>query len=275
VALDEVPRLLAENDPSRPFLAVTFDDGYRDTLEQALPVLRRHGAPATVFVTPGFADRTTSLWWTDLEDAIAASSEIRCNLGDGPVTLAWRDDAGRQGAFDRLYWALRNGPEARLRSVIAGLARDAGIDPLATVDRLCLDWDGIRELAADPLITIGAHTMTHPMLAKHDDATARAEVEQSRAVIEREIGRAVRHLAYPVGDPTSAGPREFTVAADLRFATAVTTRPGMLFAEHSRYLTALPRLSVNGNFQDPGQFEVLLSGVPFLLWNRGRRVNAD
>jgi peptidoglycan/xylan/chitin deacetylase (PgdA/CDA1 family) len=80
------------------------------------------------------------------------------------------------------------------------------------------------------------------------------------------------HLAYPVGDPTSAGPREFAMAADLGFATAVTTRKGMLFPAHAQHLHALPRLSVNGEWQDIDMMDMLLTGVPFLAWNRGRRV---
>jgi hypothetical protein len=61
----------------------------------------------------------------------------------------------------------------------------------------------------------------------------------------------------------------------LGFASAVTTRPGMIFPAHRDHLTALPRVSVNGNWQDGGYFEVLLSGAPFALWNRGRRLNVD
>ena len=95
----------------------------------------------------------------------------------------------------------------------------------------------------------------------------------SRAVIEAVLGRPPAHLAYPYGDPTTAGPREFRIAAELGFKTAVTTRPGMLFPAHRDHLTALPRVSLNGNWQDIGYCEVLLSGAPFALWNRGRRLN--
>jgi peptidoglycan/xylan/chitin deacetylase (PgdA/CDA1 family) len=83
----------------------------------------------------------------------------------------------------------------------------------------------------------------------------------------------VRHFAYPVGDPGSAGPREFRLALDAGFATAVTTRPGHLFAAHADHPTALPRVSVNGYFQSRAALRALLSGVPFLAWNRGRRLD--
>ena len=67
-----------------------------------------------------------------------------------------------------------------------------------------------------------------------------------KGALEARLGIEVRDFAYPVGDRTSAGPREFDLARELGFATAVTTRPGMLFPEHARRLTALPRVSVNG-----------------------------
>ena len=76
-------------------------------------------------------------------------------------------------------------------------------------------------------------------------------MEMSRAVIEAALGKRPQHLSYPVGDPTSAGPREFRIAAELGFKTAVTTRPGVLFPEHRDHLTALPRISLNGEFQQP------------------------
>ena len=137
-----------------------------------------------------------------------------------------------------------------------------------------MDWEAIARLAEHPLATIGAHTLTHPRLAKLDEPTMMAEMRESRKEIEARLGRKVRHLAYPVGDPTSAGTREFAAAQTLGFTTAVTTRPGLVYAEHAEHLTALPRLSVNGNWQDLRNIEVLLSGAAFALWNRGRRVNA-
>ncbi len=272
VSMDEAAERLADPE-APPFAALTFDDGYRDTLEVALPVLRRHGAPAAVYVTPGFAERTADLWWLDLERAVAAMERIEVTLAGVPETLAAGSPAEKTAAFERIYWALRKGSEERLRATIADLTGRAGIDSRAAVAELCLDWDGLRTLAADPLVTIGAHTVTHPMLAKHPEATAREEIASSRAAIEREIGRPVLHFAYPVGDPGSAGPREFEMARDLGFRTAVTTRPGMLFPQHADALTALPRVSLNGLFQSVDQFDVLMSGLPFWLWNRGRRVN--
>ena len=138
-----------------------------------------------------------------------------------------------------------------------------------------MDWQELGELAADPLCTIGAHTVNHKMLMKMaDDAAVRAEMDMSRAVLEAALGQRPQHLAYPVGDPTSAGPREFRIAAELGFKTAVTTRPGVLFKAHRDHLTALPRISVNGEFQQQRYLKVLMSGAATAMWNGFRRVNA-
>jgi peptidoglycan/xylan/chitin deacetylase (PgdA/CDA1 family) len=270
VTLDTaLERIAAPGD--RPFVVLTFDDGYRDNVEHALPVLEKHDAPFTMFVTTGFAERTARLWWIELEAAIRRLDRIA--LGRD-INLPASDPSEKQRAFGILYKWLRAGPEERLLEMCAQLCDQAGIDPAGIPADLCLDWNGIADMSRHPLATMGVHTVTHPMLAKHADDVVRRELSESRTRIEQATGKPARHLAFPVGDPTSAGPREFVIARELGFVSAVTTRPGMIFREHAAHLTALPRLSVNGRFQSLEMLDILLSGAPFALWNRGRRVNA-
>jgi peptidoglycan/xylan/chitin deacetylase (PgdA/CDA1 family) len=92
--------------------------------------------------------------------------------------------------------------------------------------------------------------------------------------IEAKLGRRPLHFAYPVGNVAAASAREFAIAAEAGFKTAVTTRPGVLFPEHAKTLTALPRVSVNGEFQRLRYLDVLMSGAATALWNGFRRVNA-
>ena len=275
VPLDDVPARLRAARPAVPFVAITLDDGYLDTIEHALPVFRRHKAPFTAFVTTGFADATATLWWLDLEMAIAALPEITVELDEFSFKASTRTDGEKTTAFAELYRLLRAGDEFVLRKVVADLAGKAEIDPLTTVRSLCMSWDELRGLAEEPLASIGAHTLTHPMLAKHNVNVANHEIADSRNIIANELGIEVNHFAYPVGDPASAGQREFEMAKKDGFLTAVTTRPGMLFKEHAKHLHALPRLSLNGLFQSEAELEVLLSGLPFALLNHGRRLNVD
>jgi peptidoglycan/xylan/chitin deacetylase (PgdA/CDA1 family) len=267
VTLDEAKRRLLEKDKRR-FAVLTFDDGYRDNLVHALPILERHEAPFTVYVATGFADRIAPLWWVDLETALRRLDGVSMLRTHFPARTAEE----KSKSFREIYWSLREGPEEALRSAVRELADMAAVDSLQLVTDLCMDWDEIGRLAKHELCSIGAHTISHPMLAKHPADLVRHELAESRRLIEARLCRPAVHLAYPVGDPTSAGPREFAMARELGFETAVTTRKGMLFPAHAEHLTALPRLSVNGEWQNLDFMDALLTGMPFLVWNRGRRV---
>ncbi|HEU4475236.1 MAG TPA: hypothetical protein VFR71_00870 [Methyloceanibacter sp.] len=115
--------------------------------------------------------------------------------------------------------------------------------------RLIMNWDELRNYAADPLVTIGGQTKGHFAICKLPEERALAEMTGSADRIERELGKRPIHFSFPYGDPGSAGPRDFALAWQAGFKTAVTTREGMLFSAHRRHLTALPRVSLNGEYQ--------------------------
>jgi peptidoglycan/xylan/chitin deacetylase (PgdA/CDA1 family) len=165
-------------------------------------------------------------------------------------------------------------PEDRTRAMIRQLAGEYGVDSAALTRRECLSWSELKAIAAEPLVTIGAHTVNHYMLAKWPAEVVTFELERSRADIAGALGVEARHLAFPVGGPTEAGVREFEIARLLGFATAWTTRRGHLFAGHREHPTALPRVSLNGHYQDARYLDLFVSGAPFALSNGFRRVNA-
>jgi peptidoglycan/xylan/chitin deacetylase (PgdA/CDA1 family) len=274
ITLTEAVSRLRSGKGRTPFAALTFDDGYRDNLTQALPVLERHGVPMTLFVTPGFAERSARLWWVELEEAVRRLDRISLCQGGFEFAAPCHSEAEKSAAFDALYWRLRAEPQERLLGLVSRLTDEAHIDAASLVEGLCLDWDGLTAMARHPLIGIGAHTLTHPMLAQCDEARARQEMTGSREAVRKRLGATPAFLSYPIGDRQSAGAREFALAQELGFMGAVTTRPGVLFSAHARHLWALPRISVNGLFQDAKRFETLLSGVPTLLYNKGRRCDA-
>ncbi len=272
VSLDEAAARIAANVGAR-FAALTFDDGFRDVVTNGLPVLERHDAPFACYIAPGFVDRTACPWWIELEETISQLDRIELDLDGALLSLPARSRSEKSAAFERLTLLLRKGDQESFVRNVARLSNCACIDSRALVDRLCLDWDELRALASHPLATIGAHTLTHPRLAPLPEDAALAEMSGSRERLEQGLGRPCRHFAFPYGDAQSAGPREFALAEKLEFVTAVTTRPGMIFPEHVTHKWALPRLSVNGLWQDAADFEALLSGAPFAMWNRGRRLN--
>jgi len=260
--------------PARPFVVLTFDDGYRDLVDHALPILERHRAPFTAYVTTGFADGSARLWWLELEEALRRLSRVDIVVNGRRITRDCASAPGKSEAHKAIYWGVRGGDERELMRAVQTLASQAGIDPGRLTSETCLDWSGVAALARHELATLGAHSLTHPRLAKLDAAEAMHEMADSREVISRRIRMHARHFCYPVGDRTSADQREFALAAELGFASAVTTRPGMIFPQHKYRLHALPRLSVNGKHQSLAAIDILLSGAPFALMNRGRRVAA-
>lgn len=274
VSLDAALARLRTGERGRPFAVLTFDDGYRDLVEHALPVLERHRAPFVSYVTAGFADGSARLWWVELEEAMRRSSRLDVTVGERRIARSLTGAEEKKSAFAELYWLMRAGPEDELLKVVADLSAAAYLEPAALTRELCLGWSELRELARHELATIGAHSLTHPRLAKLDVDAAAAQMAESRRRVSVELEVEASHFCYPVGDPTSAGRREFELAARLGFDSAVTTRPGMIFPEHREHLTALPRLSINGRHQSVAALDILLSGAPFALMNRGRRVMA-
>jgi peptidoglycan/xylan/chitin deacetylase (PgdA/CDA1 family) len=275
ITMDEVHRRLVERDFARRFACFTFDDGYRDNRDYALPLLREFDAPFTVYVTSDFAEGTGRLWWIALEAVIANAHSIEVEIGGTATRIDADSPSAKQAAFDRLHDWLRGLPaEHNLSREIGALCARHDVDQAAICRDLCMSWDELKRLSDDPLTTIGAHTLTHCSLARQAELTARRELVASRERIEAVVQRPIVHLAYPYGDRAAAGAREFALAREAGYRTAVTTRPGMIFPEMAKHLTALPRVSLNGNYQDVRILPVLTSGAATAMWNGFRRVDA-
>jgi peptidoglycan/xylan/chitin deacetylase (PgdA/CDA1 family) len=275
VTMDEVHRRLTERDFSRRFASFTLDDGYRDNRDFAAPVMREFDAPFTVYVVSDFAEGSGRLWWIALERVIARASAVDAEIGGIATRLDTSTPAAKQAAFERLHGWLRALPgEQDIWREMAALCARHGVDETSISRDLCMSWGELKSFADDPLVTIGAHSVTHCNLAKQTGATASDEMATSRARIENVLQRPAVHLAYPYGDRIAAGPREFALARSAGFKTAVTTRPGMVFPESAAHLTALPRVSLNGNYQDARILPVLTSGAATAMWNGFRRVDA-
>jgi peptidoglycan/xylan/chitin deacetylase (PgdA/CDA1 family) len=275
VTLDEMHRRLTERDFSRRFACFTCDDGYRDNRDHALPVMREFNAPFTVYAVSDFARGQGRLWWVALERVIAATDTIDVEIGGTATHLDTTTTAAKQAAFARLHDWLRSLPgDADVNREVSALCVRYGIDEDAISRELCLSWDELKPFADDPLVTIGAHTISHGNLAKQSETSAMHELNTNRADLEAALQRPVHHLAYPYGDKNAAAAREFALARSAGFNTAVTTRPGMIFAENAAHMTALPRISLNGNFQDARFLSVLTSGAATAMWNGFRRVDA-
>jgi peptidoglycan/xylan/chitin deacetylase (PgdA/CDA1 family) len=262
ISLDEAHFRLIEGEYRDPFVCFTFDDGYRDTFEHAYPIFHRHGLPFAVHVATDYPDSRGDLWWLALEEVILNVPHLVAKIDGGPRRLSCATPAEKERAYRKLYRWLRAIDEVDARAFVRELCANIPLD----CSRLCADammtWPQIRRLAADPLVTIGAHTRRHYALAKLTFAEAHAEMEESVRRIERETGKPCRHFSYPYGDAESAGPREFAIARELGLKTAVTGRTGLLHARHTCESTALPSIALSGDYQKARYVKLLLSGAP-------------
>lgn len=267
VDLGEAVRRIESDEPTRRFVCFTFDDAYRDNLRHALPILRRQQCPFTLYVPTALVDGVGEVWWQALEDIVASQNALAVSYAGDTEYFATANLEEKQRAYDSLYRRMRTMPEADRVKLIRDIAGQYGFDLKQHCRELIMDWTELRHFAADPLCTIGAHTVHHYELAKLSPIDARNEIEQSVRILKAQFGKAPVHLSYPIGAAVSAGPREFTIARELGLRSAVTTRPGGVYAADRHDLHALPRVSLNGMFQSKRHVDVyatpaLLSMLP-------------
>jgi peptidoglycan/xylan/chitin deacetylase (PgdA/CDA1 family) len=192
----------ALEDPRSRAVAITFDDGYRECYDVALPIFRAHGVRAIFFLTTGFLDGTRTAWWDEITWMVGNSSRAAVPA-DGwltsPVAL---DRANPEAAAAPLvaHYKTLSGERSEGFLDFLGEATGSGRrDPSEWRDAW-LDWDMVRELARSGM-GLGGHTVTHPVLARHSGERQRAEIVGSIDRIGEETGVRPRFFSYPDGMP--------------------------------------------------------------------------
>ncbi len=273
VTLDEAIERIKAGGKDGQFATITADDAYRDNMTEALPVLEKHDAPITIYVAPGLIDGTADLWWDVVEDIVNARDRLTLTTPKGPVTIDCSTHGRKLQANARLHdYLTLEVREEDQGAVLRELARSNGIELDGLRSSTLMTWDDIRAMAAHRLVTIGAHTVNHRNLKRLSEADARHEIGDVRRQLQAQLGEEPRHLAYPYGYASAVGCREVGFARDAGYASAVTTRHGVLHAEHAGFLHALPRISVNGRYQSVAHIRTMLSGVTTPLANAGKMV---
>jgi peptidoglycan/xylan/chitin deacetylase (PgdA/CDA1 family) len=204
-------------------VALTFDDGYRDTLDLAVPMLERLGLPATFFLVPGILSGEVAPWWETLGWAFATSRHAEISWGER--RLPTRGRAGRRSlrwAEERLKTLDRDG---RDRAVARLCDR---LEPPGTGDigNLFLDWNGARELVRRGF-AVGSHTMHHAILSRETDASRAHDLADSRNALETTLDVSARVLAYPNGSRDDYDVDTVRAAKRAGYTHALTVRPGL------------------------------------------------
>jgi peptidoglycan/xylan/chitin deacetylase (PgdA/CDA1 family) len=215
-------------------VVLTVDDGYRDFLEYAYPMLLRYRVPATIYIVTEFAEGRRWLWFDALHWLLSAAAPGRHQFEvDATRTFELILDApaAREATWSKVgtyLWDLS--PEAqwigihRLESFL-GLRLPA----LPTAEYAPMTWDELRGL--DPeLIEIGSHTCTHAVLSRCTSAQQLSEIATSKKAIEERLGRRVDAFCYPHGRPQDFTTETQSIAADCGFTSAVVAFGGLVGA---------------------------------------------
>ena len=217
-----------------PLGEATFDDGYRNNLTLAKPLLVEAGLPATVFIAVDAV--RTGVMWNDVAIEAARRWDVGVDLSDLGFETQSLQAAGSAGRVEVLIAGLKYLPLEERADVVAEVfRRTCGGSPA----RLMLTESEVAQLAGDG-IELGAHTIHHPILTRVPDDVAREEIERSKAWLHELTGRAPVLFAYPNGRPgTDYDQRHVTMVADAGFSAAVSTRWGA--ARASSEVFELPR----------------------------------
>jgi peptidoglycan/xylan/chitin deacetylase (PgdA/CDA1 family) len=202
VPLVELGERLRAGDPVGHLASISFDDGYRDNLEVALPILERHGLPATIFLPTRAIDTGEPLW----HDRVALIFErTRCDrvvleVGGREHAFDLPDTRARLTAMTGALRALKTVRETEVDGAVESLRSAAGVADYRPLWRDMLDWDDVRAMIPRG-IDFGAHSVHHSILAHLSTDEVRREVTESKRRIEDETGEACRVFAYPNGEP--------------------------------------------------------------------------
>jgi peptidoglycan/xylan/chitin deacetylase (PgdA/CDA1 family) len=247
-------------------VAVTFDDGYFDVLGTAKPLLEEYEITATVFVPTGMMGRCREFWWDELERVILQSPtlpdklsvttggrEYRWELGgaarfSGDSHPGWRawgqpDPTARHRLYRSLYELLYGLQEAERLSLQDKLLAWAGVASVPEkAERRVLSEDELVKLSGGSLITIGAHSVTHSLLAVAPIDTQRREIMQSKSHLENVLGRSITSFAYPFGKRGDYTDETVALVREAGFSCACANIPGNVTPGSDRF--QLPRIYV-------------------------------
>ncbi len=252
IGLDELTALADSGfSVERPTALITFDDGYRDNLEVALPILKELDVSATFFIPTGFFENPRLPWWDHVAYVLKQSTRDRIVL-DWPEPLAIDLPPGPRisaiMAVIGLYLDGKVADEPRFRAHLEERA-EVSVDEKALGGALFMGWDGVRELARAGM-TLGAHSHDHRRLAALSEEEQRVELIESKRILEREIGREVLSVAYPFGWQGTYDERTLRLAREAGYRLAFSSKTGVNYPGSTEALE-MSRLSIGYHDSPP------------------------
>lgn len=249
-------------------VVVTFDDGYADNLYNAKPLLERYDVPATVFVTTGYLGGRRGFWWDELERLLLLApllpEHLQINLNGSiyewhlgewahlPKALdvsyqKWNVESGidptpRHVAYRKLCQLLRPLNEETRNKVLSYLGTQAVFPDGWRADGRALTFEELKKLSKGELVKIGAHAVTHPMLAAQSSELQRWEIIESKRRLETILRRLVTSFSYPYGGQSDVNENTIAFVREAGYETACANVPGVIRKKINPYW--IPRFLV-------------------------------
>ncbi len=225
VALDEGVEALLAGRLRKPSVAITFDDGFRNNVEVALPVLLRHGFPATIYLSTGFTGTDRTTWPCRIAAALLATCEERLDWGGKVFDLSGQ--GARAAANAAIQALVKERAPGDPGGAAAEIEERLGVAPDAPVSRdgpfAMMDEGDVARAQDSGLITFGAHSVTHPILSALDDDALAFEIRESVRAVERFSGKPCTSFAYPNGRPQDFDARCEALLIEAGVRSALTT----------------------------------------------------
>jgi peptidoglycan/xylan/chitin deacetylase (PgdA/CDA1 family) len=235
---------------------ITFDDGFRNVLTTACPILQRHQLPATVFLVTGAMGTGQPAWTDRLFHALLTTSRGEVRF-DGRVWPLSRPGE-RAAAYKALTQRLKELPVELKDEHVGELARELGRPEVPRDSALAtLNWEEVDALRATGQLEFGSHTHTHPVLSRCNPARQEHELRASRDVLRERLGRADL-FAYPNGSRADFTPTTQDLLRRLGYRCGVTTIPGLNRAGQDLYELCRVHVGADTGF---AQFELRLLGL--------------
>jgi len=223
-------------------VTLTFDDGYKDNLTHALPILEKFQVPATIYITTRFLEGgDVWMWWYELKHEIYSKSKLNFEFKNFHYNFLLENYQKKEIVFKnlrKLFLDLESEEQIKLLEVITGNKIRKNYA------EICLNKEDVINLDQNPLITIGSHSHNHLNLSVLEKEKLLYEVNQSTEILEKLLNHKIKHFSYPYGHKNQVSKRECNTIADLNFDTAVTTQ-AYAIKNCSNYL--LPRIYVGNN----------------------------
>lgn len=276
VSLTRILNILHKKEPvppGRPLVAITLDDGYRDNLDIALPILEEFSVPATIFVTTGFIEGTHEPWWLQTGALVGAVDAVTYQLDTTEHTAHCKTVEDKYKTYVQLDRILKSLPYQKQELFLERLFAAYGQRP--SFHNQFLRWDEIRELQNHPLVTFGAHTISHAPLAACSEKELEYEITESKRLLEEALSTQIDFFAYPYGTKAECSVREFAAAEQAGVSASFTTRSGHVQNAHDKALQAIPRLVIDHYMSLQDIEELILSGLAALVRHKGQIVVTD